>query len=82
MRPLTIPMFLCGMGSVLEIYPVPYLYQFHRHRPDLSDAQRLANDWRRVGEAMYSAMGSLSPEQAGEQAQQEKPAATGEPAHD
>lgn len=60
-----LPLFLSGMGSSLEIYPVPHVYPFQRHLPELNDAQRLASDWYRVGHALYSAIGVVTVERSG-----------------
>jgi hypothetical protein len=56
MRPLTIPFFVCGVGSVLEMYPVPMAYHVERPSATMTDAQRLASDWQRVGRALSAAM--------------------------
>lgn len=45
-------LFLRGMGSVLDIYPRT---NFRRFIPRDSDAERLREDWRRVGEAFSAA---------------------------
>ncbi len=60
----TVPIFFAGMGSALEIYPVPHVYTIRRFPDGLSDAQRLASDWYRVGHALYSVMNSTLPESA------------------
>ena len=62
MRPLTMPLFLAGFGSALEIYPLPHVYIVRRPFSGLSDAQLIASDWNRVGQAMYSAMNLARPE--------------------
>jgi hypothetical protein len=56
------PLFLAGIGSALEIYPVPHAYIVRRPFQGLSDAQLLASDWNRVGQALYSAMNVVAPE--------------------
>jgi hypothetical protein len=61
-RSLTIPIFLAGVGSAIEVYPVPYLYTIRRPFDGLTDGQLLASDWHRVGQALYSAMGSVCSE--------------------
>lgn len=60
----TLPIFVAGIGSALEVYPVPLLYPIRRHFDGLTDAQLLASDWYRVGHALYSAMGSAGAENA------------------
>jgi hypothetical protein len=50
--------FARGMGSVLQIYPARHVYSIPRVGGELTDAQRLASDWDRVGHAMYSVIGS------------------------
>lgn len=71
-----LPTFVCGVGSVLEVYPVPHLYNFQRHMPELSDAQRLAGDWNRVGQALYTALDAVAGEP---HEQEEEQAARAEP---
>ena len=56
--------FVSGIGSALEVYPLPVTITARRHCPDATDAQRLASDWYRVGWAINSAMDSLNPENA------------------
>jgi hypothetical protein len=41
--------FASGVGSILEFYPLKYRRSFQRPVPHLTDAQRLAIDWHRVG---------------------------------
>jgi len=53
-----IPIFFSGIGSALEVYPVPLLYPIRRYFDGLTDSQLLASDWYRVGHALYSATGS------------------------
>ena len=50
----TIPLFVAGMGSALEVYPVPHQYIVRSIWGGLGDGQRLASDWYRVGHALYS----------------------------
>jgi len=50
--------FVRGMGSVLQICPARHVYSIPRFGGELTDAQRLASDWNRVGHAMYSVIGS------------------------
>jgi hypothetical protein len=54
----TLPIFLGGVGSALEVFPVPHLYKVRRFPEGLNDAQRLALDWYLVGHALYSAIDS------------------------
>ena len=60
MRSLLVPVFLQGLGSALEIAPAASLFPFQRLNPDLSDGQRLASDWQRVGNAMRSAIAQVA----------------------
>ena len=46
------------MGSALEIYPVPHTYTIKSYYGGLSDTQKIASDWYRVGSAFYSIMNS------------------------
>jgi hypothetical protein len=61
----TLPFFLAGMGSALEVWPAPCLFPVRRYPDGLTDAQRLASDWYRVGHSLYSAIGSLNAEKTG-----------------
>lgn len=54
--------FVSGIGSALEVYPIPIAFAPRRHCPEATDAQRLASDWYRVGRAIYSTMEALNPE--------------------
>ncbi len=58
MRPYTIPLLICSLGSVLEIYPPPMYYGVGAPFGKLTAAQCLASDWIRVGQTLYSAMNS------------------------
>jgi hypothetical protein len=51
-----LPIFLSGVGSSLELWPLPQSRIVTRMHPQLTDAQRLASDWQRVGHALYSAI--------------------------
>jgi hypothetical protein len=64
MLPQTLPIFLSGVGSVLEVCPVPHVYQVRSIFAGLTDSQRLASDWYRVGYALYSAIGVVASENA------------------
>lgn len=61
MRPLTIPLFISSIGSALDFYPVPFLFEVRRPHYGFSDAQLLASDWNRVGQAIYCSMNSVLP---------------------
>ena len=58
MNKYTFPFFLSGIGSALEVYPLPITFQHTQYSQDTTDAQRLASDWYRVGWAIYSAIES------------------------
>jgi hypothetical protein len=58
---MTKSLFLSGIGCSLELYPVPHVYIIQRPFGPLTDAQRLASDWHRVGHALYSAMNTSKP---------------------
>ena len=73
MRYTKLPLFLGGMGSVLEVYPVPHVYTFRRQFDSLNDAQRLAMDWYLVGHALYSVINSTPLVSAG--GKEQKPVA-------
>ena len=60
----TVPLFVAGMGSALELCPLPYRVVVQRQFVGLSDAQRLASDWYRVGYALYSSIDAISAERA------------------
>lgn len=55
---------MAGIGSALEVYPVPVTFAVRRYWEGLTDAQRLASDWHRVGRAIYSVIGSPELEDA------------------
>ena len=74
MRRLTMPIFFAGMGSALEVCPLPFLYNIQRPFGDLSDGQRLASDWLRVGHALYTSLGSQDTERVSDN--RKEPAAT------
>lgn len=69
MNRLSIPFFLGGMGSSLEVYPVSYLYPIQRYFP-LADTQLLASDWFRVGHAIYSVLETVGAEARGGEEQE------------
>jgi hypothetical protein len=56
MLPLMGSIFLSGMGSAVEIYPSPVMVVITRPDPNASDADRIASDWRRVGQALSNAI--------------------------
>jgi hypothetical protein len=60
----SIPLFIGGIGCALEVYPVPHLYVIRSEWGSLTDAQRLASDWYRVGHALYSALDKTNAEHA------------------
>lgn len=60
--------FLSGFGSALDVYPQPVQLSISRLHPTLSDHQRLASDWNRVGYAMRNALGKEISEQQAQQA--------------
>ena len=72
MRPYTFPSFVGGMGSALEIYPVPHTYVIRSPFAKLTDAQRLASDWYRVGRALYYALDVAKSERRVEEQSREK----------
>ena len=57
--------FVAGIGSALEVYPIPITIAVRRQCPEATDAQRLASDWYRVGTAIYSAMEPVKLEDLG-----------------
>ena len=61
----TLPFFLSGFGSALEICPIQRLYPIRRYTDGLTDSQRLASDWYRVGYSIYSAIGAVPAEKNG-----------------
>lgn len=65
MKYAKLPFFLGGMGSVLDLYPVPHTYTIRRQHEGLTDAQRLALDWYLVGHSLYSVIGASSSETTG-----------------
>lgn len=48
--------FLAGIGGALEVYPLPIRFSVRQPSAGLTDAQRLASDWYRVGGAIRSAI--------------------------
>jgi hypothetical protein len=60
MKYAKLPFFLGGIGSVLDLYPVPHTYTIRRPFEGLNDAQRLALDWYLVGHSLYSVINSSS----------------------
>jgi hypothetical protein len=58
MRRYTIPYFFAGIGSTLELFPLPIVFKGSPLSEGTSDAQRIASDWYRVGWAIYSAIES------------------------
>lgn len=57
--------FLVGAGSVLQLCPPTNLTPV---RPDfmrVSDAERMASDWQRVGSHLQRAIDKVSPEVSG-----------------
>jgi hypothetical protein len=66
MRRYTIPLFVSSIGSALDFYPVPFLFNVRRPHAGFTDAQLLASDWNRVGQALYSSMNSAIREAANE----------------
>ncbi len=65
MRPMILTTFFCGIGNALEIFPVPHVYEVRRPFAGYSDAQLIASDWNRVGQAFYAAMDATVRETAG-----------------
>jgi hypothetical protein len=57
-----LPLFVAGIGSALEIYPIPHIFQFQRPFAGLTDDQLLASDWYRVGRALQKALNSQDAE--------------------
>jgi hypothetical protein len=62
-RRYTTTFFLAGVSSVLEVYPVPQRIVVHRFPQGLTDAQRLATDWYRVGQSLYASIGKIGVEE-------------------
>jgi|GEM_PF-4346539 len=58
MRKTSLGFFLAGIGSALEVYPIPHLQPIGRQFSGMTDAQRLLSDWNRVGQALCSAIDS------------------------
>jgi hypothetical protein len=59
-RPFTLPIFLVGIGSALDVFPASVVHTVQRPFAGYSDAQLLASDWYRVGQAFYGAMSELT----------------------
>lgn len=64
------PIFTAGMGSALEVAPVPFHYPIASPVSGIADAQKLASDWLRVGHSLFASMRSVDQEKLSEERQE------------
>jgi hypothetical protein len=67
---LTMPIFVSGIGSAMEVSPVPFHYPIASPVSGISDSQKLASDWLRVGHSLYASMRSEDAEKLSEERQE------------